>query len=111
MEILNLRAAGMVVGGLGSAAGLFGVANALVRQDPGATPGTGDPGTLSVWAVVALCAYAVGLLGAVMSNSQPRTAVTFMVLGGVGGLVAPNIPATVLLLFGAFLTFTGRDDG
>lgn len=111
MEILNLRAAGMVVGGLGSAAGLFGVANALVRHEPGVAPAPGEPGALSIWAVVALCAYAVGLLGAVMSNSQPRTAATFMVLGAVVGLATPNIPATVLLAFGAFLTFTGRDDG
>ena len=73
MEILNLRAAGMVVGGLGSAAGLFGVATALTRHEPGVAPDPGDPGTLTVWAVAALCAYAIGLLGAILSNQPAPT--------------------------------------
>ena len=107
MEILNLRAAGMVVGALGSVAGIAGVANALVRHDPG----VGDAGALSLFAVAALCAYAVGLLGAVLSNPQPRLAATLMALGAICGLAVPNVPATALLAFGAFLTFCGRDDG
>ena len=111
MEILNLRAAGMVVGGLGSAAGLFGVANALVRHEPGVAPGPDAAGALTIYAVAALCAYAVGLLGAVLSNSQPRLAATLMVLGAVSGMLVPNVPAIALLVFGAFLTFSGRDDG
>ena len=111
MEILNLRAAGMVVGGLGSAAGLFGVATALTRHEPGVAPGTGDPGALSVWAVAALCAYAIGLLGAIMSNSQPRLAVAFMLLGAAGGMAVLNVPAIALLVLGAILTFSGRNDG
>ena len=111
MEILNLRAAGMVVGGLGSAAGLFGVANALVRHEPGVAPGPGDTGVLSVYAVAALCAYAVGLLGAVLANSQPRLAATLMLLGAVSGMLVPNVPAMALLVFGAILTYSGRDDG
>ena len=111
MEILNLRAAGMVVGGLGSAAGLFGVANALTRHEPGVAPAPGDAGALTIYAVAALCGYAVGLLGAVLANSQPRLAATLMVLGAVTGMLVPNVPAMALLVFGAFLVYSGRDDG
>ena len=111
MEILNLRAAGMVVGALGSVAGIAGVANALFRQEPGVAPGPGDAGALSLFAVAALCAYAVGLLGAALSNPQPRLAATLMALGAIGGLAVFNVPATALLAFGAFLVFCGRDDG
>ena len=105
MEILNLRAAGMVVGALGAVAGIAGVANALLRSE------SGEPGALSIFVVAALCAYAVGALGAVLANPQPRLAATLMALGAICGLAVPNVPATALLAFGAFLTFCGRDDG
>ena len=111
MEILNLRAAGTVVGAIGAVAGIAGVATALTRHEPGVAPAPGDAGTLSLWAVAALCAYAIGLLGAVVANSQPRLAVAFMLLGAAGGMAVPNVPAMALLVLGAILTFSGRDDG
>ncbi len=111
MEILNLRAAGMVVGAIGAVAGVAGVANSLARGDPGVAPGPGDAGAITAFGIAALCAYAVGLLGAVLANPQPRLASALMLLGAIGGLAAPNVPATALLALGAALTFAGREEG
>ena len=113
MGVLNLRAAGLIVGVLGSVAGLAGAALAIMRGEIDGTPSPEELGTLTVYGFAALAAYIAGLVGAMSSNAKPRLAAALMLAAAIAGFATgtPNVPATVLLLLGAGLTFSGRNEG
>ena len=74
MGVLNLRAAGLIVGVLGSVAGLAGVMLAIMRGEIGVVPSPEEVGTLTVYGFAALATYVAGLVGAMSSNAKPRLA-------------------------------------
>ena len=72
--VLNLRAAGLIVGVLGSVAGLAGVMLAIMRGELGGTPSPEEVGTLTVYGFAAIATYIAGLVRAPEAGNGASTA-------------------------------------
>jgi len=101
-----MKIAALILGLIGGIAGIFGAIFAFGVSGVGTVVGAEDAGSLAGNGIAALIASLLGIVGGAIAIAKPKIAGIFMIIAGVGGLIAvfvAYIIAAPLLVIGGIL--------